>query len=108
VIASQKIQYLAFQSRANNSIGMLVPVYAPAITIKASVQPVPRVIMERLGLDFQKRYINIFAPQNFLDVGRDVSSDQFQIGSKLFQGLSLTEWYYADGWCEILAIEVPS
>ena len=108
VIASQKIQYLAFQSRSNNAIGMLVPVYAPAITIKGSVQPVPRSIMERLGLDFTKRYVNIFAPQNFVDVTRDVSGDRFQLGSKTYQGLTLTQWFYVDGWVEILAVEVPS
>ena len=108
VLASQKIQYLAFVSRSNNAIGMLVPVYAAAITIRGSVQPVPRSIMERLGLDFQKQYVNIFVPNDVVDIERDVSSDKFQYGGKTYQGLSSTAWYSVDGWNEILCISVPS
>ena len=108
VIAAQSIQYLAFVSRSNQANGILLPVYAPSVTIKGSVQPVPRAIMERLGLDFTKRYVNIFAPQNFVDVTRDVSADRFMLGNKTYQGLTLTQWFYADGWVEILAVEVPN
>ena len=107
-IASQQIQYLAFQSRYNNSIGMLVPVYAPAITLRGSIQPVPRSIMERLGLDFQKHYQNIFVPNNIVDVRRDVTSDQFQFQGMTFQALSLTRWIGVDGWNECLVVEVPN
>lgn len=90
-IAAQRFQYVAFVSRPPpNTIGMLNPVYAPAVTIMGSVQPVPRSVMERLGLDFQKRYVNIFAPQNFIDIARDVSSDKFMLGNKIYQGMSVT------------------
>jgi len=108
VIAAQQIQYLAYVSRTTNSIGMQVPVYAPAVTIKGSIQPVQRELMERMGLDFQKHYQRIFAPNSIVDIRRDVSSDQFQFAGITYQGLSLTRWFGVDGWNEILVVEVPS
>lgn len=108
VIASQQIQYLAFVSRTNQANGILLPVYAPAITLRGSIQPVPRSIMERLGLDFQKHYQNIFVPNNIVDVRRDVTSDQFKFQGMTFQALSLTKWIGVDGWNECLVVEVPN
>ena len=107
-IAAQQITYLAFVSRSTNSIGMQVPVYASPVMIRGSIQPVPRELMERLGLEFQKNYVRIFAPNNLIDIARDVSSDKFQFSGVTYQGLSLTKWFSVDSWNEILAIQVPS
>ena len=72
------------------------------------MQPVPRVLMETLGLDFQKHYVNIFVPQSVIDIRRDVSSDKFIYCGVTYQGISLTKWVSQDGWNQVLCVEVPS
>ena len=107
LIASQQITYLAFQSRTLNAIGMQVPTYAAPTIIMGSIQPVGRELMETLGLDLQKHYVNIYAPNHMVDIRRDVTSDQFQFSGATFQGLSLTKWFTVDNWNSILCVEVP-
>lgn len=107
VIASQQIVYLAYVSRSVNSIGLYEDVYASPVTVFGSIQPVPRTLMQTLGLDLQKQYVNIFVPQDVVDIARDITSDKFQFSGKTYKGISLTAWHSVDGWSEILAIEVP-
>lgn len=108
IIAAQAIVYLAYVSRSETDFGTLVPVYASPVTIRGSIQAVPRALMELLGLDFQRNYVNIFVPNTIIDIARDVSSDQFQFGGSTFQALSLTKWRSIDGWNQVLCVEVPS
>ena len=107
VIASQQIVYLAYVSRSVNSIGLYEDVYASPVTVFGSIQPVPRTLMQTLGLDLQKQYVNIFVPQDVVDIARDITSDKFQFSGKTYKGISLTAWHSVDGWSEILAIMVP-
>ena len=106
VIAAQQITYLAYVSRETNSIGNQVTTYAAPTVIRGSIQPVPRSLMQTLGLDFQRHYVNIFVPNSVIDIARDVTSDQFQFAGATYQGLSLTRWFDVDGWNQVLAIEV--
>ena len=108
LIASQQITYLAYQSRSTNAIGMQVPVYAAPVIINGSIQPMGRVLMETLGLDMQRHYVTIYAPNSMVDIRRDVTSDRFQFKGATFQGLSLTKWFSVDGWNAIIAVEVPN
>lgn len=108
LIAQQTITYLAYVSRATNSIGLWVNTYAAPVTIKGSLQPVPRSLMQFLGLDMNKEYVNIFVPQAVIDIARDVSSDQFQFAGATYQALSITPWVNIDGWNQVLAVQVPN
>ena len=63
--------------------------------------------MEILGLDMQRAYVNIFAPQNMVDIARDVAGDQFQFQGITYNAISATKWYGIDGWAQVLAIMVP-
>jgi hypothetical protein len=108
MIASQTMTYLAYVSRSTNSIGLQVPVYAAPVTVKGSIQPIGRALMETLGLDMQRRYVNIFVPQGVVDIARDVSSDKFQFGGYTYQAISITQWVTVDSWNQVLAVEVPS
>ena len=108
VIASQPIVYIAYVSRSTNSIGLLEDVYAIPKTIKGSIQPVPRELMETLGLDMQRNYARVFVPNSIVDIQRDVTSDKFQFSGSTYKGISLTKWISLDLWNEILVVEIPS
>lgn len=107
LIAQQNITYLAYISRAINSLGLWVNTYASPVCIRGSLQPVPRALMQILGLDMNKAYVNIFVPQAVIDIARDVSSDQFQYMGTTYQALSITPWVNIDGWNQVLAVVVP-
>lgn len=108
LIAKQTFIYKAFSSRTANSIGMWVTTYAKPVSVKGSVQPISRVLMQVLGLDMQKNYVNIFIPQKVVDIERDVTSDQFVFNSRTYQVISITPWHLIDGWNQALCIEVPN
>lgn len=108
LIASQAITYLAYVSRSTNAIGMQVPVYAAPVTLMGSIQPVARQLLETLGLDLQRHYVNIYVSNSLIDIRRDVSSDRFQFAGATFQGISLTKWFSVDNWNAILCVEVPN
>lgn len=108
LIAAQAITYLAFTGRTKNDLNQFVAAYAEPTTIRGSLQPVPRSLMETLGLDMQKNYVNIFVPNALIDIARDVTSDQIQFAGKTYQCLSLTPWFTLDGWNQMLCVEIPN
>jgi hypothetical protein len=107
VIAKQPFQYLKFKSRTTNEVGQDVAEYFPAVTVRGSVQPVPRNLYQAYGLEFQESYVNVYAPRKFIDVTRDVSGDQILFQGRKYQVLSSTPWYGIDGWDVILCVQVP-
>lgn len=108
LITSQSISYYAYLSRSKTATGTFVPVYARAVVIKGSIQPVSRSLMQILGLDMQRNYVNIFVRNAVIDIKRDVSSDKFMFAGTTYQALSITKWISVDSWNQVLAIEVPS
>ena len=108
LITLQSLSYIKFSSRTANGIGLWVNTYATPVTIKGSVQSLSRQLMQMLGLDLQRHYVNIYVPQSVIDIRRDVSSDKFVYGGATYQGISMTKWLLQDGWNEILCVEVPS
>jgi hypothetical protein len=99
-------QYLAFKSRVTGATGLDVATYAKAVMVNGSVQPVPRRLYEYLGLDLQKNYYNVFAPNDIIDVERDISGDQIVYQGMKLQCESATRWFGIDGWNQILCVQV--
>lgn len=106
IIAQQPFQYFAFQSRTPNSIGQDVTTYTPPVTLRGSVQPVPRTMYQSYGLDFQRNYINVYVSQAITDIARDVSGDQIVFQCNTYQCISKTPWVGIDGWDAVLAVQV--
>lgn len=106
IIAKQCFQYYAFQARTPNDIGQYVVTYAPPVTFSGSVQPVPRELYDRYGLDFQRSYVNVYLQRNVIDVARDVSGDQIVFNGATYQCLSKTPWDAIDGWDAVLCVLV--
>ncbi|OWK42056.1 phage collar protein [Fimbriiglobus ruber] len=104
VLGKQCFQYYAYQSRTPNDVGQYVTTYAPPVTFYGSVQPVPRDLYERYGLEFQRSYVNVYLQRNVIDVARDVSGDQIVFNGATYQCVSKTAWDAIDGWDAVLCV----
>ncbi len=107
VIHKQAMTYEAFTSRSVATNGTFVPVYATAVPVQGSFQPIPRRLYEQMGLQFQGDYAWIFIPQDVIDVTRDVAGDQFTFNGKTWKAESKTAWAALDGWVQVLVVKVP-
>ena len=106
VIPLQTMDYYQYKGRGLNDVGLDITEYEAPITIRASIQAIPRNIYDQYGLDLQKNYVMIYSNQNFLDIGRDVSGDQVVFDGKTYQDLSLTDWYTQAGWVSVRGVQV--
>lgn len=108
VIAKQTVSYKAFVSRSTNENGTDIAVYATAVDITGSLQPVPRNRYADMGLDFNKDYFNFFCSEQLLDLQRDVTGDIFTFAGFTYKVESLTPWFNIDGWVQALAVRTTS
>lgn len=108
LIKAQQITYLAWTARTKTSTGTLVSTYANGRPIRGSLQPVARTLLEMLGLDLQRHYVNIYVAQAVIDIRRDVAGDQFVYNGAKFEAISITKWLGQDGWNAVLAVEIPA
>ena len=106
VIASTALIYYHYLGRTQNSVGQDISQYSDGKRIFGSFQPVPRILYERLGLDFQKDYWMFYTSNNLQDVGRMVSGDQIAFNGNRYQCESDNDWYPIDGWKGSLFIHV--
>lgn len=106
LIKLQPVGYFMWLSRSLNPVKQWISVFAPSVSIRGSVQAVPRNKYEFLGLDFQRDYVNLFAAKDIQDIDRDRTGDQFTYAGKLYQIESQTDWYMQDGWVECLAVKI--
>jgi len=96
-----------FTGRTENNFGILVSTYAsPVELIGVSIQPVNRKVYQQYGLDFQKNYITIWAPDDLQDLARDTSGDYITWNGRKWQLMSGRDWHAVDGWTTCIAVEV--
>jgi len=107
LIASQTITYYQFVSRAQSAKGQWVPTYASAISIRGSLQPVPRNLYEQWGLDLSKNYFTFYSLNDVISMQRDVSGDQFVFNNQQYQCEANNDWFAIDKWKGVLCIQVP-
>lgn len=108
VIAKQTMQYYAYTGRTVATNGDYIPAYNTPVSVTGSIQPIKRTLYEKLDLDFQKNYHNIFVPQKITDIRRTSAGDQFVYAGKTFQVLSNEPWFQMDGWDQTLCVEIPN
>jgi len=96
-----------FKARTLNRARQWVSEYNPPLTIKASVQAVPRNKYIEYGLEFQKNYIKIYAMSNLVNIHRDSSGDKFTYKGRHYQLEGQNAWFDMDGWVSCIAVEVP-
>ena len=108
VICRQSFQYYSYQSRIINEIGKNVRTYAPPVTITGIVQAVDRSLYSDSGLDFNKRYIQVWTDTDTGDLYRDRAGDQIQFNNARWEITSENDWFPVDNWNSFLAVEVPT
>jgi hypothetical protein len=108
IIPKQAFQYYANTGRTIQPNGQYLATYAAPLPLSGSVQPVPRELYERYGLDLIKNYFTFFVSQNVMDITRNFSGDAFVYNGNYFQCEQKTDWFSYNGWDAILAIQVPS
>lgn len=106
VIAQSYLVYYHYLGRTQNSVGQDVSQYSDGKGIFGSFQPVPRILYDKLGLDFQKDYWMFYTSNNLQDVGRMVSGDQISFNGNRYQCESDNDWYPIDGWKGALFIHI--
>lgn len=106
VIASQTVLYYKAQSRTANDIGQYVTLYAPAVSIRGSFQPVPKNLYQVYGLDFSKVYFTFYSLNDLIDIQRNVAADQIVFAGKRYQCESNNDWFAIDKWKGVLCVLV--
>lgn len=106
IIPKQKFTYCKYKSNTINDIGLKVDVYETGIEYEGSVQAVDSKMYQALGLDFSKKYIQIFSSLNILNVNQQQESpDKIIWNEKEYLVVNCSDWYKQDGWTNILAVE---
>jgi len=98
VIQPQTFAYAKYKTRTRQGNGLWLSTYNQPVNVQGSLQPVSRELMQDLGLDMQRNYVNIFLRKAVIDIDRDVAGDQFGYGGRLYEAISKTPWYLQDGW----------
>ena len=106
IIAKKSMTYYAYSSRTKGDNGLYVNNYAAGITVTGSIQPVTRIMYEKLGLDMTKNYYVIFLPRAVNSVGRGAGSDKIVFSGMTLMVESQTPWSVIDGWTELLVVQV--
>lgn len=106
VIKPQEVVYFRYIGRSTTGAGIYESGFAPGKKRKGSVQPVPRELYERFGLDMQKNYVKFFQPRDAEDIGRNTSGDQFVFDGNRYQIESNVPWFGVDGWTQSLSVQI--
>lgn len=106
VIPQQNFTYLKFKSESVNDIGIKQNEYYAGVEYNGSVQAVDSKMYQELGLDFSKKYINIYSSLKIQNVTNEQETpDKIIWNNKEYFVVSCSDWYVQDGWTNILAVE---
>lgn len=106
LITPTRVSFRRFAGREKNEVLQWVSRFEDPRWIVASVQAVKRNAYKNLGLDFQKNYTKIWAPENIINVDRDHAGDEFAWNGYVHQIEENTRWYFIDGWAFAMGVEI--
>lgn len=106
IIPKQSFTYIKYQGQTINELGIKQDVYDTAIEVQGSVQAISQDMYEKLGLDWSKKYIQIYSSLDIRNTDNDqVSPDKIVWNGKNYLVTKATNWYQQDGWTNIIAVE---
>lgn len=108
LIQPTQVQLHRVTGRTTDARGIDVTTYAAPETILANVQAVRRSQYQRMGLDYNKRYIAIWSSVDLRDLTRDSSGDQITWQGRRHELINEEDWTDIDQWNSVLAIEVAA
>ena len=106
VIGKDEFLHLKWIGQTQTPAKVMVQTYDPPVTVYGSIQAVDRKLYHRMGLNFDARYIQIWATQNVDDLDRYRPSDQIVWGGRLFNIYGEDDWSPIDNWNSMLAIDI--
>jgi len=107
ILPQQGFQWVKFNGRTTNDIGIDVPSYDNAVDLSGSVQSVDRSLYQKMGLDWKRIYIIIYSLTDIIGIERDSSGDKVIYAGKTFQVLSENDWIPMNDWSGVLCVEIP-
>lgn len=106
LVPKQKFTYCKFAGTTVNELGTKQNTYDPGIEFAGSVQAIEQAMYEQLGLQWSKKYIQIYSSLNI----KNSDNEQFAPDKIIWNGkdylvTKVTNWYLQDGWTNIIAVE---
>ncbi len=108
LICADSLPLYRYEGKTLNSIGYDVRTYSRPVTISGSVQAVDRNFYTAQGLDFSKRYVQVWTESNVDDIYRGRSGDQITWNGNRWEIMGENNWHPIDGWNSFLAVQVPT
>lgn len=106
LIPKQTFTYCKFAGTTVNDEGIKQDTYEPGIEFQGSVQAIEQAMYEKLGLQWSKKYIQIYSSLDIRNTdNQQVSPDKVIWHGKEYIVTKVTNWYLQDGWTNIIAVE---
>lgn len=106
LIKQQKIDWRRNRGMSIDPAGYDLSNFDPPVTIAGSVQPVPRSVIVREGLDLEQSYLTVYTKQPLQDLKRDKTPDLLIFGGRTHTVEANTNWKLQDGWIASLVVDV--
>lgn len=110
IIPAVPVVYRKRLSVTENEMGILVPQYAPGVTVvKAHVQGVRNSVVEQLGLQVGRNYRLVHIAADALTVaGKPEGGDKVEFYDKTWVIVHVSPHYEEDGWNKLVVCEEKS
>jgi hypothetical protein len=105
-VGYETITYYKFTGRTLNSAGIMVAAYAPGRCLTGSVQAVSHNLMQILGLDLNKDYVQLYTQGSVEDLERNTSPDQFTYGGSRYEIINDTDWKLPQGFVGSIGVKI--
>lgn len=106
LIGSEDVPFRQFIGREKNLVKQFVNAYGEPFWLEASVQAASQKVYKQYNLDWQKKYVMIYASTEFITIDRDSGGDQFVWDGQVYQMTERNTWFLQDGWCRAMAVAI--
>ena len=104
--ASKNIQYLRFLGNTINDVGMQVPSYDEAITLKGSFQPLDKALYEQNGIEIHQEAFVLYTNTNLSMISEGTSSDRLFVDDEEYQVRDKNNWFRYNGWIGVTCVKL--
>ena len=106
IIPKQNFTFCKYKENNVNEIGNKVDEWEEGIVCEGSVQAIDSKMYQQFGLDYSKKYIQIFSSLNIQNVSQNQETpDKIIWNNKNYLVVNCSDWYVQDGWTNIIAVE---
>lgn len=106
LVRLDKPQHVRYKGETKDAAGIVTPEYYSPVTITASMQPVPRDLVEKMALDLNKSYMMAYTSIDLRDLKRGAPCDMLNFAGRVWNVESNTDWKSQDGWRGSLVCDI--